>query len=130
MIRLKSTHQILTLETKIPETAIKRMVQLEGHDGLYDPDRHGYLIIVDNDEDDLMRDIPEAGPLGLHTHLDDEFQNQFEYVSSAVEDGIVVYEAVMQIDNEKTIAVFIPETFPLHPQLRLVLENEAACSPD
>ncbi len=129
MIRLKSSSQILTLETKIPEIAIKRMIQFEGYDGLYDPDRHGYLIIID-DGDDLVNDIPEGGPLGLHTHLEDEFQSQFEYVSSTVEDGIVIYEAVMQVDNEKNIAVFIAETFPLHPQLRLVLENEAACSPD
>lgn len=129
MIRLKSTSQILTLEKKIPEIAIKRMVQFEGYDGLYDPDRHGYLIVVE-DGDDLVNDIPEGGDRGLHTHLDDEFQNQFEFVRSTDEDGVKIYEAVMQINNEKSVAVFISETFPLHDQLRLVLEMEAECAPN
>ena len=120
MIRLKSSRQALSLKGKIPEVAIVRMTQLEGTDKLYEPDAHGYLIIIEEGDD--IEAIPEAGERGLLTLLDDEDP---EYVSHSIEDGQRIYELVMAIDNEKTIAFIIPESVPIDDRLRQLLEAES-----
>ena len=122
MIRLKSTSQILTLEKRIPEIVIRRMVQLE-KDCMYDAERDGFLIIVDGDDD--LTDIPEAGPRGLMTFLDDDGFSLFEYVGVTTEDNDRIFECVIQIDDSKAIAIFVPESIELDSRLRHLLETEA-----
>jgi hypothetical protein len=119
MIRLKSSRQALSLKGKIPEIAIVRVAQLDGTDKLYDPDVHGYLIIIEEGDD--IEAIPEAGERGLLTFLDEGGLSPFEYVSH----GQRIYEAVMAINNEKTIAFIIPESVPIDDRLRRLLKAES-----
>lgn len=123
MIRLKSSSQALSLRGKIPDIAIVRMTQLEGTDKLYNPDAHGYLIIIE--EGDNVESINEAGEQGLLTFLDDEGLSPFEFVASSIENGRKVYEAVLATDNEKNIAFFIPDSVPIDDRLRQLLEAES-----
>lgn len=125
MIRLKSSRQALSLrlKRKIPEIALVRMTQLEGNDKLYDPDAHGYLIVIE--EGDNIESISEAGALGLLTFLDEGALSPFEFVSHSIENGQGVFEAVIAINNEKMIAFFIPESVPIDDRLRQLLEAES-----
>ncbi len=120
MIRFKSTSQALSLKGKIPDIAIVRMTQLEGTDKLYDPDAHGYLIIIEEGDD--IEAIPEAGEGGLLTFLDDEDP---EYVSHSIEDGQRIYELVMAINNEKTIAIIVSKSVPIDDRVRQLLEAKS-----
>lgn len=134
MIRLKSVSQALSLKGQIPDIAVERMVQfadkealfypdgLHGSGKIYDPEIHGYLIIIEDGDD--VEAISEAGERGLLTFLGDGLP-PFEYVSCSIEGGQKVYEAVMLLDNERTIAFIVPESVPIDGRLRQVLEDES-----
>ena len=121
MIRLKSAKHALCLRGVIPELAIVRMVQFEGKDGNYDPDMHGHILVLQEGDD--ITQIPEIGPDGLLEVIDNEWCC-YEYVEAFVEDGRTVFEMVIALDNERTIAVIIPDEPWLDDRLRLVLEVE------
>lgn len=121
MIRLKSAKQALGLRGVIPELAIVRMVQFEGKDGHYDPGIHGHILVIQEGDD--ITDIPEIGPDGLLEVIDNEWFC-YEYVEAFVENGRTVFEMVIALDNERTIAVIIPDEPWLDDRLRLVLEVE------
>lgn len=93
MIRLISYNQAFTLVKELPPLALLRMQQLEGSDGNYDPESHGYIIVLQDHDDPFA--IPEIG--------EDPF---FELVSLEEErDGSKTYEATIAIDDERMIGV-------------------------
>ena len=77
MIKLTSMLQANKLKEVIPDIVIKRMKQFQGNDGLYDPDIHGHLIWLEENDD--ISNIPELAQNGLLTILEDQWQS-FEYV--------------------------------------------------
>jgi hypothetical protein len=98
---------------------------LYGPGKTYDPDIHGYLIIIE--ADDNIEEIPEAGERGLLTFLDDDGLPPFEYVCRAIEGGQVVYEAVaLLVDNDRSIVFIIPESVITDDRLRQLLEAESS----
>ena len=96
MIRLISIQQALSLKGTIPELAIIRAIQFMG-DG-YDPEEHGHIIVIQADED-----------FSEFTEIDSFTEDNYEYIEAFIEDDHIVYEAVFQIDNSRTIAVIIPD---------------------
>lgn len=94
------------------------MAQFEGTDGLYDPDRHGHIVVLEPG-DDVETDFPEAGPGGLLSGPEDVL---FDYVFAYREGESAVYEAVIQIDDDRTLTLIIPDAAWLHAGLRLQLE--------
>ena len=115
MIRIYSIEQALSLRGTIPDLAIIRSLQFMG-DG-YSPDEHGYIIVIQANED--LSEINEAG---------NSLNDDFEYIEAFIEDGHIVFEAVLQIDNSRTIAVIIPDEPWLGEPLRAILK-QASVSP-
>ena len=103
MIRSTSIQQALSLRGTIPELAVMRSLQFMG-DG-YSPEEHGHIIVI-QEGDDINHII----------ELDD-----CEYIETFVDADRIVYDAVLQIDNSKTIAVIIPDESWLDTDLRKVL---------
>jgi len=123
MIRLTSTVQAQALRHRIPALAVLRMTQFEGADGLYDPLRHGSIVVVEPD-DDVEQDFPEAGEQGLLSGLEEDAA-PFEYVVAYREGDTALFEAVIQIDDEKTLTLIIPNAPWLPESLRRQLETLA-----
>ena len=121
MIRLTSAKQALSLRGTIPELAVLRMVQFEGSDGAYDPASHGYIVIIEEGDDIAL--VPEVGPGGLFDVIDDEWRS-YDALDAFDEDGHTVFEMVISLDNERTLAVIIPDAPWLDSRLRLVLDVE------
>lgn len=124
MIRLTSVAQARRLKDRVPPLAVLRMAQFEGTDGLYDPERHGCIVVVEAG-DDVERDFPEAGLRGLLSGLDGDCP-PFEYVFAYREGDASVFEAVVQIDDERTLTLIIPDAPWLPPALRCRLAALAA----
>jgi hypothetical protein len=122
MIRIKSYADALALRGVVPEIVIERMGQFEGDDGLYSPEIHGHLVLL-QEQDDISA-LPEVGPNGLLDVLGDD-GGGYEFIDVVIENGKRVTEMVIQIDADKTIAVFIPDYPTLDERLRIVLEREA-----
>ncbi len=120
MIRLTSIQQALNLRGTIPELAIIRVIQFMS-DGFSPEDVH---IIVIQEGDDIF-EVTEVGPNGLCDEYD--FPS-YEFVEAYIEKGHIVYEAVYQIDNSKTVAVIIPDGDWLDPHLRTIL-RQASTTP-
>lgn len=119
MIRLTSIQQALSLRGTIPELAVIRSIQFMG-DG-YDPEEHGHIIVM-QEGDDISK-VTEVGPNGLC----DEFDlPTYEFVEAFIEGNQIVYEAVYQIDNSRTVAVIIPDGPWLNPSLRTILRHASA----
>lgn len=116
MIRLKSYQEALAHKDQIPALALLRMEQLQGNDGQYCPESHGYLIVLQ--DGDHFHNLPEAGE-----YVPDG--PQFEYARYVEEDGVRIFEVIIAIDNEKMIGVIFPETVPLTPEFRSLLEMYA-----
>lgn len=98
MIRILSITQARALRDTIPELALRRSLQFQGHG--YDPDRDGHIIVLEEgdtlelfDEDDL--------PLYEYAELLDD-----------------CFEIVFQIDDSRTLAYFIPDSPRLNPRLK------------
>jgi hypothetical protein len=115
MIRITSIEQALALRGTISALAIIRSLQFMG-DG-YSPEEHGYIIVLQANEDLL-----EINGIGNSPDFD------FEYIEAFIEDDHIVYEAVFQIDNSRTIAVIIPDEPWLGEPLRTTLK-QASVSP-
>jgi hypothetical protein len=119
MIRLYSTSQSLALRGHIPELAILRSQQFQGAG--YSPEEHGHIIVMEAG-DDLNR-IPEVGPEGLY---DADGLPHFEFVEVFTEqDGSLVFEVVIVIDNSRTVALIIPDDPGFDPSLRTILRHAA-----
>ena len=110
MIRLTSIQQALSLKGTIPELAIIRSIQFMG-DG-YDPEEHGHIIVIQADED-----------FSEFTEIDSFTEDNYEYIEAFIEDDHIVYEAVFQIDNSRTIAVIIPDAPWLGEPFRKILRQ-------
>lgn len=123
MIRLTSTVQAQALRHRIPALAVLRMTQFEGEDGLYDPQRHGSIVVVEPG-DDVEQDFPEAGEQGLLSGLEEDAA-PFDYVFAYREGDTALFEAVIQIDDEKTLTLIIPNAPWLPESLRRRLETLA-----
>ena len=116
MIRLYSTEQALALRGTIPELAIIRAIQFMG-DG-YDPEEHGHIIVIQADED-----------FSEFTEIDSFTEDNYEYIEAFIEDDHIVYEAVFQIDNSRTIAVIIPDAPWLGEPFRKILRQARTPQP-
>ena len=116
MIRLTSIQQALSLKGTIPELAIIRSIQFMG-DG-YDPEEHGHIIVIQADED-----------FSEFTEIDSFTEDNYEYIEAFIEDDHIVYEAVFQIDNSRTIAVIIPDAPWLGEPFRKILRQARTPQP-
>jgi hypothetical protein len=116
MIKILSTDQALSLKGTIPELAILRSIQFQGEG--YSPEEHGHIIVLEAGDD--LCHIHEIGPEGLY---DSDDLPYFEFVEVFSEAGEEVYEVVIAIDNEKTIAVIIPDEPWLDAKLRRQLQQ-------
>ena len=121
MIRIYSIQQALELRGIIPELAIIRSIQFMG-DG-YSPEERGHIIVMQ--EGDNISEVTEIGP----NRLCDEYDlPTYEFVEAFTEGDHIIYEAVYQIDNSRTVAVIIPDGPWLDPSLRTILRY-ASVSP-
>jgi hypothetical protein len=120
MTKLTSSDQANQLQGKIPELAILRMTQLEGNDNRYDPDRHGFIVVLSEDEN-IVTDFPELGDQGLLSGTED--WPVFDYVEKFNDGTCDVFEAVTHLDNERVIAFIITDEEWLDSRLRKVLES-------
>ena len=123
MIKLTSKIQAEQYRGQVSDIATFRMTQLQGTDGLYDPDVHGWVIIV-TEQDDVENDFPELGDQGLLSGTKD--WPLFDYVEKHQEGTGYVVEAVTHLNNEKVLAFIIPGAPWLDPRLREILERAAA----
>lgn len=120
MIRLTSAAQARELRGQIPELVIRRMEQFEGNDGNYSPEKHGHLVVIGEAED--ITTLPEISETGLLAILDPECPG-YEFLEAFQEDGQTVWEMAVQIDDERTIAVFFVETPALDRRLAQYLDQ-------
>ncbi|EAT16956.1 hypothetical protein HTZ97_07255 [Desulfuromonas acetoxidans] len=123
MIRITSTQQAESLKGILPELVIKRMQEFEGTDDIYDPDIFGYLIWLEPGDD--LTQLTDLAQGGLYDLLDNEWLG-FEHVELHREVGRDIYEMVVAIDADKTIAVFLEAGPWLDLHLIEVLKAEAA----
>ena len=119
MIRLCSIEKALFLRETIPKLAIIRAIQFM--DDGYSPEEHGHIIVLEEGDD--INQIKEIGPNGLY---DDNNLPTFEFIGAFVDGDQVTYELVNQIDDERTVAVIIPDEPWLDPQLREILKKETS----
>lgn len=122
MIRLTSAAQARDLACRIPQLAVTRMEQFEGDDGCYDPGIHGHIVVIEGPGDNLS-DIPEIGEAGIFGVIDRDAPG-YEYVEVVIEDGRRIFEMVIAIDADRTVAIIIPDIPDLDPRLRQTLEAE------
>jgi hypothetical protein len=116
MIRITSIQQVLSLRGTIPELAILRAMQFIG-DG-YDPEEHGHIIVIQADAD-----------FSELTKIDSFTDDCCEYIEAFIEDDHIIYEAVFQIDNSRTIAVIIPDEPWLGEPFRKILRQARTPQP-
>ena len=114
MIRIYSIQQAMFLRGTIPELAIIRSIQFQG-DG-YAPLDHGHFLVLEPGDDPAC--IEEIEPHGLF--VDD--LPVFEYVEIFVAGGQVTFEIVVQLDDERTLAIIADEK-TLSPHLRQSLQE-------
>lgn len=100
-----------TLAGRVPELALRRAAEFSGKG----------LVLVLEEGDDVERDVPQAGPYGLMTHLDDAWQEPFSYVRYVFEGERRVYEALLAYVNVPTLVV-VPEAPWVDDRLLLVLQ--------
>lgn len=116
MIRITSLQQALSLKGTIPELAIIRAIQFMGNG--YSPEEHGHIIVIQEGDD--ISQVSEIGPNGLCDEYD---LPTYEFVEAFIEGDHIIYEAVYQIDNSRTVAVVIPDGDWLDPSLRTILRH-------
>lgn len=131
MITLTGNHQANYQKATIPDIIIQRMQQLEGNDGLYDPDIHGYIIILEQHDD--ISNIPAIAEHGLLTILQECDQPNhhpdyppccFEHVELHHQPDHNIYEMIITIDADKVIVIFAPDTPWLDTRLKQALERQ------
>lgn len=120
MIRLTSAAQARELKGQIPDLVIQRMEQFDGNDGHYDPERHGHLVFIGESED--ITTLGEISDSGLLAILDPECPG-YEFLEAVQENGQTVWEMAVQIDDERTIAVFFVESPALDRRLAQYLDQ-------
>lgn len=120
MIRLTSAAQARELRGQIPALVVQRMEQFEGSDGLYDPERHGFIVVL-GPEDDIttLAEISDTGLLGI---LDPENPG-YEFLDAIKEGEETVYEMAVALDEERTIAVFFVDSPALDRRLAAYLDR-------
>ena len=107
------TNYVGALAGRVPELALRRAAGFSGKG----------IVLVLEEGDDVERDIPQAGPFGLMTHLDDAWQEPFSYVRYVTEGKRRVYEARLAYGEVPTIVVVPDETW-VDDRLLLVLQVE------
>ncbi len=112
MIRLYSSDQALKLRGSIPELAVLRSLQFQGSG--YCPDTHGHIVVIEEGDD--IAQVTDVSPSGLVLMYDN--WPAYEFAEAFVEGDAIVYEVVFQIDDERTIAVIIPDGPWLPRELR------------
>src|SRR6266567_8377293 len=112
MIVLTNCRQAESLRVSIPELAIRRMHELGGS------------VLVLQEGDDIERSVPQAGRYGLLTHLDDEDQAPFEWVSYVFEGGKRVFEAQLNTRGKRQVVVIVPDEKWVDERLAVVLDVE------
>jgi len=117
MIRIYSIKQALSLRGTIPELAVIRSIQFMG-DG-YNPIDHGHIVVLESGDD--ITQIEEIGADGLF--IDDV--PAFEYVEVFMDGENVVFEIVMALDSERTIALIAEQDY-LDAHLRATLQTLSA----
>lgn len=126
MIRITSVQQAISLGDRVPAIVLTRMKQLEGNDGVYDPEIFGYLIWLEAGDD--LTNIPDVAEGGLYDLIDNEWLG-FECVARHEEKGRIIFEMVVAIDANKVIALFVEDASWLPLQIAEVLRIEAnACA--
>jgi hypothetical protein len=98
------------------------MEQFEGTDGIYDPDIFGYLIWLEPGDD--LSCVTDVSPGGVYDLIDNECIG-FEFVECHRQQGRDIYEMVVAIDADKTIAIFLEDGPWLDEQIQTVLKQEA-----
>jgi hypothetical protein len=111
MIRLTSIQQALCLKGTIPQLAVIRSIQFMGNG--YSPS-DGHIIVMQ--EGDTLTQIKE---IGVENHAD--ILDHCEFVESFADADRVVFEVVFQLDDERTVAVIVPDEPWLDSDLRRVL---------
>ncbi len=107
MIRLTSADQARALAGQIPALVIERMVQFEGSDSAYDPELHGHIVVIGEDEDiSTLSEISDSGLLAIF----DPVCPGYEFLEAYQEEGKTVWEMAVALDDERTIAVFFTES--------------------
>ncbi len=120
MIRLTSARQARELAGQIPALVIRRMEQFEGSDGQYDPERHGHIVVIGEQDDiSMLHEISDTGLLDI---LDPENPG-YEFLETFEEDGKTVWELAVALDNERTVAVFFTESPGLDERLTEYLDH-------
>ena len=117
MVRITSIQQALSLRGTIPELAVIRSLQFMGDD--YIPEEHGHIIVMQEGDD--ITQIKEIGDDGFIT----DGVPAFEYVQSYLDGDDVVYEIVMAIDNERTLAI-IAEASCIDTDLIILLRKHSS----
>lgn len=107
MIKLTSAAQARRLAGKLPAIAVERMVQFEGYDGCYDPEEHGYILVLE-EGDQIESEVPMLGESELLAVLDDG-ESLFEYVFFVRENGRRVFEATVPLAGEAMLVLIVPE---------------------
>jgi hypothetical protein len=120
MLRLRSAQEAKQLAGRIPALAVLRMVQLEGNDGRYDPECHGYVVVLEDGDD--VSDLPEVSADGLLSVLDPEWPG-YEFLEAFDEGGKTVWEMAVAVDEEKTVAVIFRESPALDRRLGQFLDR-------
>ena len=115
MIRLFSTDQAINLRGIIPELAIIRSLQFQGSGY---SEAHGHIVVIEKDDD--LSQVTEVSPSGLVLIYDS--WPAYEYAEAFFEGHNIVYEVVFQVDNDRTIAVIIPDQPWLDAKLRSDLQ--------
>lgn len=123
MVKLTSVAQARQLSGVVPALAVERMVQFEGDDGCYDPEEHGYIMVLE--EGDLIeRDFPILGEDGLDAILEGEWLSPFEHVSYVREKDRRIFEATIPLGGDAMLVLIVPEAPWVDRRLLLVLDAE------
>lgn len=101
------------LAGRVPELALRRAADFSGKG----------IVLVLEEGDDVERDVPQAGPYGLMSHIDDAWQEPFSYVRYVTEGERRVYEARLAYGDVPTIVV-VPDAPWVDGRLLLVLRVE------
>lgn len=108
MIKLTSAVQARNLADRLPRLAVERMVQFEGTDGHYDPENHGYIVVLE-EGDDIGRDFPLLGEIGVFSDLGEKWLSPFEYVFFVRENGRRIFEAALPLAGDAMLVLIVPE---------------------
>ena len=98
------------------------MVQFEGEDGFYDPEEHGFILVLE--EGDELRGVPVVGESCASARIDDDWQPPFEYVFFVRENGRRIFEAAVSLAGDAMLILIVPEEPWVDARLMMILDAE------